>query len=340
MKIKINMQHLYTIAIASAITFLSLFGAYNYMPLPVDTVGEQMLGTAITTISGSDKMKDFPTTYNANLAALNAGKIEISTTSLPLITTLGGLTTAGSLATIGTIGTGVWNGTAITVGYGGTGTTSPTAKQVMIGNGASGFKVLGFGTSGQFLTSAGNAADPSWTTSSINEAGDYTWTGEHIFSATSTFNGFTTMNDLMISSSTVNYSTASSSIASVGYVNSLVSTYASGATTRTGEDGSGNVVIAHGMGAVPERVSMFCYGDGPDRGSIGTWDGTSYAFAAGGSVNSDNASIGTDKIAYIFDGASASFSAAVSVDGTNLTIAWTEVSSAGDVFCLWETFID
>jgi len=59
----------------------------------------------------------------------------------------------------------------------------------MIGNGANGLQVIGFGTNGQFLTSGGDATLPSWTTSSIDEAGDYTWTGTHNFNATTTQSG-------------------------------------------------------------------------------------------------------------------------------------------------------
>ena len=44
------------------------------------------------------------------------------------------------------------------------------------------------GTSGQFLTSNGAGAYPSWTTSSVDQALDYTWTGLHAFNnATTTF---------------------------------------------------------------------------------------------------------------------------------------------------------
>ena len=222
------MQHLYTIAIASVITFLSLFGAYNYMPLPVDTVGEQMLGTAITTISGSDKMKDFPTTYNANLAALNAGKIEIGTTSLPLITDLDGLTTAGSLATVGTIGTGVWQGTDVGVAYGGTGVSTLTAYGVLLGNSASAIStVSGLGTADQVLTSNGAGAAPTWQSTVIDETANYSWTGDHVWGTGSTtfnginyFNGYTELDDVLIGSSTAPTPTLDQNVANKAYVDS------------------------------------------------------------------------------------------------------------------------
>lgn len=96
-------------------------------PNPVAPIG------AITTILGTDKLKDSRTTINDNFTDLDTTKMEISTTTLPLITTLNGLISATSLATlnaltsatslatlsvltsIGTIGTGVWEGTPVDI---------------------------------------------------------------------------------------------------------------------------------------------------------------------------------------------------------------------------------
>ena len=122
---------------------------------------------AFTTIASTDTLTNFPTTYNANLTKT----IEVGTTSVASITTL------ANLESIGTIITGIWNGTVIGVAYNGTGTTSPTTNQVMLGNGSSGFKVIGFGTSGQFLTSGGDATAPSWTVGTVDQTQDYNFTG-------------------------------------------------------------------------------------------------------------------------------------------------------------------
>ena len=168
---------IYQIGIALVISSLVVLSAFNYLPLEpiqplsVDENYNGMLGTSITTIAGSDTLKASRTVINDNFTALNTGKIETSITTLPLLTTL------ATLSTVGTIGTGTWNADAIGVGYGGTGTTSPTSKQIMIGNGANGLQVIGFGAVGQFLVSAGDGSVPQWTTSSIDEAGDYDWTG-------------------------------------------------------------------------------------------------------------------------------------------------------------------
>ena len=183
--------------IASAVIFV---GGMN---LPASNFSLSWLKTpllgAFTEITTATNLADFPTTYNANLNKT----IEVGTTSIPTITTLAGLTSASSLATIGTIVSGIWNGTVIGVAYNGTGTTSPTSNQVILGNGSSGFKVVsGFGNSGQFLTSGGAATAPTWTTSVIDQAANYTWTGNHTFSATNSTGGFSPIGSLIAYAST------------------------------------------------------------------------------------------------------------------------------------------
>lgn len=148
----------------------------NYI---ISQANEDMLG-AVTNLQDTDQLVDFPTLYNANLAQL----MRMSTTSVDSITTL------SNLATVGTITSGTWQGTAIDVARQGTGTTSPTSNQVILGDGANGFKVVdGFGTSGQFLTSNGDASAPSWQSSTVNEADNYEWTGLHTFNATTSVAG-------------------------------------------------------------------------------------------------------------------------------------------------------
>ena len=145
------------------------------------------LGVTITTINVTDLISASRATINTNFDNLNTGKIEVGTTSVASITTLGGLTTAGSLATVGTITSGTWTGSVIDVARQGTGTTSPSLYQVLLGNGSNGITVASStGTSGQFLTSNGGGAYPTWQTSSVNQTTDYTWTGNHQFGKAST----------------------------------------------------------------------------------------------------------------------------------------------------------
>lgn len=136
--------------------------------------GNNDLGTSLTTISSTTKITDLATILPNNFNALNAGKIETSTTTLPLLTTAVNLVSVGALAS-GSLTTGF---TAVPVALGGTGTTSPSLYSLMIGNGALGLTTASStGTSGQFLTSGGAGAYPTWTTSSIDETLSYNFIG-------------------------------------------------------------------------------------------------------------------------------------------------------------------
>jgi hypothetical protein len=178
------MKTLLIIISSIVITLLILIGVYYFVPV----WQSDFIGTTLTTLNGTDTMNNFPTVYNANNAAINAGKIEVSTTSLGL------LTTAANLTSVGTITSGTWSGTVIAVAKGGTGTTSPTLNMVILGNGTAGFKVVnGFGTSGQSLVSTGSGSAPTWQSVGVNQADNYTWTGLHIFNASTTLNATTSI---------------------------------------------------------------------------------------------------------------------------------------------------
>lgn len=218
----------------------NVFDYYGDKETNLELLGclEGNFGTSITTINATDFIKTSRTTINDNFTALNNGKIEISTTTLPLITSLPGLTTAGALATVGTIGTGVWQGTDVGVAYGGTGTSTLTANSVLLGNGTNAIQSLPAGSNDQVLTLV--AGVPAWTSSTLDESLNYDWTGDHTFTTGSTtfngvnrFNGYTELDDVLIASSTVPYSTASTSAASVGYVNYNIYSEAVAATTTS-----------------------------------------------------------------------------------------------------------
>ncbi len=81
-------------------------------------------------------------------------------------TTLNATVVSSSLTSVGTITTGVWNGTGIDVAHGGTGQTTLTAHDVLVGNGASPITQVSPSTAGFVLTSNGVSADPSFQASS------------------------------------------------------------------------------------------------------------------------------------------------------------------------------
>lgn len=77
-----------------------------------------------------------------------------------------------SITTLGTIATGVWNATTIGASKGGTGLTSITAHNLLIGNGTSAATLLApSATSGVALVSQGPSADPAYGTIAIAGGG-------------------------------------------------------------------------------------------------------------------------------------------------------------------------
>jgi hypothetical protein len=82
----------------------------------------------------------------ANTNAANASYL--STGTVPSAQISGSYT---GITGVGTITAGVWNGTTITVPYGGTGMTSFTSNGILFGNTAGSLKVTAAGTEGQVL---------------------------------------------------------------------------------------------------------------------------------------------------------------------------------------------
>ncbi len=179
----------YTILVSALVSLATFFGAYHLIPLGTLEGNEgDRFGSTITTIQGSDTLSSSRTVINTNFSNLNTDKLENS--AYYSTTTHSRITTIPLLASIGTITTGVWNGTAVTGAYGGTSSTTLSLNQVMLGNGTSGLKtVAGWGTSGQLLTSGGANAVPTWTSPSVDTSIDYTWTGHHNFTATTSDHG-------------------------------------------------------------------------------------------------------------------------------------------------------
>lgn len=142
---------------------------------------KEKLGATITTINASDLIKDSRSTINTNFSNLNSYKIENATSSVAAITTLSNLTETGVLAS------STFRGSAVGIPYGGTGSTTLSSNQVLLGNGTGAIGVVsGFGTSNQLLTSNGISTAPSWQTAATDQSLNYTWTGFHAFNAATT----------------------------------------------------------------------------------------------------------------------------------------------------------
>ena len=177
----------FTVGVNIPINYLAINNPFN----------DDKLG-AFTELTSTNLLSNFPATYNANLAK----SIEVGTTSIPTITTLAGLTTANaltsatSLSAIGTITTGVWTGSVIGDDYGGTGFGTYSTGDILYASGANTLSKLVIGSAGQSLVVSGGV--PAWSNPAINTAANYTWTGQHIFSATTTIPASSVTNNALV----------------------------------------------------------------------------------------------------------------------------------------------
>ena len=136
------------------------------------------LGVTLTTITGTTLISDLDDVLTTNFTNLNNGKIEVSTTTLPFLTTLVNVTELGVIAS------STWRGSLIGVPYGGLGTSTISQYRLLLGNAGSPITTAtSTGTAGQFLVSNGEGANPSWQTKTTDTASNYTWTGTHIFNS-------------------------------------------------------------------------------------------------------------------------------------------------------------
>lgn len=231
----------------------------------------QKLG-AFAQLATSNILSAFPTTYNNNLAIT----IETGTTSVASITTLGNLASVGTLTT-GSLGSGF---TTVVVARGGTGSTTLSSNQILLGNGTGNIgTVVGWGTSGQFLQSNGGVLAPTWATSAIDQGAAYTWTA-----ASSTFVyginvGFSTTTNATTTNLFVS-GTASTTRLIAGALGVGLSTttqrnfqvagdveidgkcsgctgadnFSRGTFSRTNGDGTGTQDITHSMNGIPRLI--------------------------------------------------------------------------------------
>lgn len=103
------------------------------------------------------------------------------------ITLTGTVTSTGNLTLGGTL-SGVSLATQVSgtlpVGNGGTGATSLTANNVILGNGTSAVQVVAPSTSGNVLTSNGTTWQSSALPAGVSLSADNTWTGKQTFNGT------------------------------------------------------------------------------------------------------------------------------------------------------------
>lgn len=157
---------------------------------PTDTTAD---GGGITLKGASDKTiiwdqsnTNWTSSEHWNLATGKSYKI--NNTAVLSATSLGSAVVSSSLTSVGTIATGVWNGTTVAVGYGGTGAVSFTSGALLKGNGTSAISVA---NASDIVSAIGSTAVSNAT--SATNATNVATTGAVTTSATH-YIGFVTSN--------------------------------------------------------------------------------------------------------------------------------------------------
>lgn len=306
----------YLIPIVITILTLSVF-AYSF-PLGINSLESDELGTSLTTINGTDKIKDSRSVINDNFTALNNGKIEVSTTTLPNITSLPNLTTVGAISS------GAWLGTTIAVQKGGTGRTSFATNGVLYGNGVSPVGLTAAGVDGQVLGVSSGV--PTWQSVTIDQSLAYDWTGYNTFTSASIASS--SVGTLSINGTPANNLVGGNNSSSLHYHQTPCSF---GTFTRA-KNVTGNEVISHGLGVSPTYISVTATGDLASADNFSSYGvatsttGQRSVFSGSESVEPGNSS---NHIIYAFEG-TYTFSGSLSeITDTTFTINIDANSNSG-----------
>lgn len=135
-----------------------------------DGGGITLKGTTDKTITWADSTDSW--TFNQNVELTSGQAFRIDGTEVLSKTSLGSGVTGSSLTSVGTIGTGTWHGTTIGVAYGGTGQTTYTDGQLLIGNTAGGLTKSTLTQGSNVTITNGNGSITIASTDTTYTAGD------------------------------------------------------------------------------------------------------------------------------------------------------------------------
>lgn len=244
-------------------TIIAIVGIYYFLPVGLlENKSQPKYGSTITTINGTDTLSSSRSVINTNFANLNTDKIEATQTTLNSLTSATSLASLPSLSTIGTITSGIWHGTALGTQWGGTGSTTLSANQILLGNGTGNIlTVAGWGTSGQALISNGGTLAPTWQSSSFDATQNYAFSGNNSFSGISNFTGNIYLKNL-IASSTITISNGGAGV-----------TY----TLPTTQGAAGTVWVNNGSGVLTSSLPTSPKYNFIDATGANASGGTAYA---------------------------------------------------------------
>jgi hypothetical protein len=137
-----------------------------------DTGGITLKGTTDKKIEWLDATDSW--TINQNVELTSGNVFRVDGTEVLSKTALGSGVTGSSLTSVGTIGTGTWQGTTIGVLYGGTGATTYSEGQLLVGNTAGGLTkaTITAGTNVTVTNGNGTITIASTDTNTTYTAGD------------------------------------------------------------------------------------------------------------------------------------------------------------------------
>lgn len=143
---------------------IELGSVYNPTDTTADGGGITLKGSTDKTILWTNSTDSW--TYNQNIELAATYAYRIDGVSVLSKTTLGSTVVSSSLTSVGTIGTGVWQGTAVGVAYGGTGLTSVAKGTVLVANDTNTITALdGGGTNDGLLAYTASSDTIAWATS-------------------------------------------------------------------------------------------------------------------------------------------------------------------------------
>jgi len=235
------MNLLTNIAITLVATAIGFVGLYNYAPQDSISIGDDTFGATVTTIQGSDTLKNSRGVINTNFSNINTDLEALQAT-----------TTMSLLTGVGTITTGTWNATAVGEVYGGTAQTSYTTGDILYASGSNTLSKLGIGSSNQVLTVTGGV--PAWSTQSVDETADYNFTGtsfgvKNLVASSTVANPFI-LNGLSLNTpSSLPTATTTMAVSPTGYI-----TFTSPIATSTVFTTSGTWVKPAGVDKVKVRL--------------------------------------------------------------------------------------
>lgn len=140
---------------------IELGSVYNATDVTADGGGITLKGTTDKTILWVDATDSW--TFNQNVEVGSGYSYRIGGASVLSATTLGSGVVTSSLQSVGTISTGVWQGSAVGVAYGGTGLSSAPKGSVLVANAANVLSALdGGGVSDRLLAYTASSDTIAW----------------------------------------------------------------------------------------------------------------------------------------------------------------------------------